>query len=63
MQGLPRGTVGEGGEGELPEGRETGAGSEVLFPKEAAGAPGKKGLVLAEERGVSREFTPRPRPD
>lgn len=47
------------------EGRETrwGASAEVLAPREAHWRPpGKKGLVLAEERGMSREFTPRPRP-
>lgn len=51
------------------EGRETSGGvggalGEVLAPREARRrAPGKKELVLAMREGVSREFTPRPRPD
>lgn len=50
------------------EGRETSGGvgalGEVLAPREARRrAPGKKELALARREGVSREFTPRPRPD
>jgi hypothetical protein len=36
----------------------------VLAPRETLWRPpGKKRLVLARREGVSREFTPRPRPD
>ena len=65
-----RGLPGELGRGEesCVEGRETSGGvgalGEVLAPREVRRrAPGKKELALARREGVSREFTPRPRPD